>query len=472
MNNKTIARLSCLVAAIAMSLSLRAQLVDLNQDFKYFGCVGDVKAKDNINSLPSYDDSADRPARENFADRYLSYALLDIEPLEIEYSNGQLTMTKYVPQDCFDNSITAYVKKSENIIWFHTQTFMIANTGENCECTKMVSSTVSDIAPGNYYIIASDAVYRVDLTEKLSMKLSGEDMLLEPYSLRDDAEWVYYREGEDHENPLFVRMRMTKPKNGPASYDERYKKFELYYCEGEYDQKNAVKVSEAELATPSSLGLNVIPLEHPLASGEGSYSVISDEPGSWQNPASCLGISPYYNFNSTPSMVWDFAKWWAQYPQIVDIKETKVDGKPSLHYFFNNGLQLVYGVGPVGADYASNFCYPAFQLPEGVAPLRFLYMRSLVDDHIIYGDPSLDPSYKGSTQLTEANDNAWIENAVEFGIVADGEAEVRAYSLSGQEVASQKGFGRVTIERSQLDAGIYLVVASADCLHLTRKVVN
>lgn len=468
-NIKTIGKGLCLSIALASGLAAHAQLVDVDQDFKYFGCVGDFRVTDIFTGETETQEKTTPviPGSDDESDPYLYVALQYMQPLEIAYSDKQLTLTTYVHQKCFDQSVTTYVKRSGNIIWFQTKTYEIGNSPTyNCDCTKKASSTVKDIEPGYYYIIANDAVYIAELLGKVDKVLGLENMLIEPYIARNDAEWVFYREGAGGEDPLFVRMRM-KETPYPYSLNKEHK---LYYCVGDYDESRAVWTGEVWLNTPSRLGLNLIPLEHPFAKGEDRYPLVSDDPASWDNPVSCMGIGATYSFNAEPGMVWDFSKWWAQSPQVVDIKETKVDGRPSLHYFFDNGLQLVYGVGPVGTDYASNFCYPAFDLPEGEAPLRFLYMRSLKDDHIIYGDPTLDPSYKGSAKLTEANDSAWIENAVELGIEAEGEGEVMVYSLNGQLIASQHGIDRVTIGRSQLDAGIYIVVATANGLHLTRKI--
>lgn len=468
MKRKIVIKLLCsIIICLNFAVPGKAQLIEVKQDFSSYGCVKDVDA------IPDYRTALNEvePCRSvqniDLSDKtYIDGLSSIIKPLEFKYSSGNLTFYIYEKLDCVGQSLTPTIKRSGNVIWLHTEIF----TGENgyfaCSCTKKYESTIKGVAPGLYYIITNDAVYRTELFDDIEKELTLSDMLTCPFTLRDDAEWVYYRERGINDAPQFIRMRLVQEKTSGV------KRYNVYYCDGDFNQDKAINVGFAHMPVPSSIKLSSILLNNNLLDNPGgSVPILSQGVQDWNNPGCELGVYPIYNFNSSPTITWDFAKWWAQYPNVTDIKETTVDGLPSLHYLFDNGLELVYGVGPVGCDYASNMMYPAFELPEGEAPLRFLYMRSLKDNHIIYGDPTLDSSYKGSDKLTEAADKAWIENALEFGIDSEGEAEVTVYSPNGMTIASQIGHGRVTIERSLLETGIYIVTAVAPGFHLTRKLI-
>lgn len=114
---------------------------------------------------------------------------------------------------------------------------------------------------------------------------------------------------------------------------------------------------------------------------------------------------------------------------------------------------------------------PAVDLPEGTIPTVFLYLRSLEDNHLIYGDAYLDPSYNQFNSLQELNNEIWFEDNTEFGVIAVGESRVSVFDLKGHKVAEQLGSDKVTIKREQLDTGVYIVKCTGPQVQLTRKII-
>lgn len=388
-----------------------------------------------------------------------SYSGFDIDLMSYSYSNGKLTIKFNRDLSCSGEWIQAHLMRSDNIICLSEEYFTDFDSVADCICNIEFTVICDDLSEGDYYFIASKGCYKIKLSEGCTGVITPEEDSNEYIPLNEDLEWVYYNAGKSIDDSKIIRMRLQHLTDAENAYSVKY-------CIGDYDENN-------------SNTLNCIIKEDQYKSRISSYSldgcvypsILLGLNDSWNNQLSNQRFFDTYIFGSSPSSMYESQKAWYVYNKIVDVKPTVVDGKQSFHYFFDNGLQLVMGVGPVGNDYASNLVFPACDLPEGTIPTHFLYLRSLKDNRIIYGDPNLDPSYSGTSPLIETNDAAWFDNGIEFGFQFKGSGILTVYDVNGKCVAEQRGIDSISMEYSQLNTGIYLVRAIAPGLMLTRKII-
>lgn len=381
--------------------------------------------------------------------------------LEISFSDKHLTAKGQRIICCGGEELNCEIQRSGNIIWLEEK-ITVADAVTSCLCLMEFSVELNEELPeGDYILITSKGTTEVSLKDGMQLVLTKSDFNTDFIDFSTQTEWVYYNPGIDGNTPHFIRMRLFKDFENRFvnSYDVKYR-----LDSADFTDADKCGVIYSYKDSYSSIQLNTtLTGEHPslLIGAHPDWNEMRNFESAYFEMDFCANSFPFYDFSSNETI----------YPQIYDVRETIVDGKPSLHLFFTNGLELVRGVGPVGDSYTSNFIIPAIeQLPEGTVPTRFLYIRSLEDNRVLYGDATLDPSYSSFSGLQEINDKAWVDDGSEFGITSDTPATVKVMDLSGNCIASQTGTGKVTIERDQFDSGIYIVVCTASGLHLTRKI--
>lgn len=431
-------------SAAAISIPVHAELTPFKATTEKFGCVG---TRTEVDALGEKD-------------------------LHITYANGLLTVEGTHEIACGGESIETTIQLSDNVLTVITTGVIDEDDSlTDCMCpTKFTASLETTIPEGDYTIIYSNgSVWSAEIKEGADLLLLADNTASSGMALRENSEWVYYNDASH--DLVRVRIHDVPSKYGAEPH--------LFACIGDatsvFDIETAIPVSYISHCSEDSFVTAFYSYDLELPTTLPSILAGYAEDSSTQWPKT-LTVSNrdhnYINFcNTLSASLYDRYANASTKTNVRDIDIYEVEGEQTVCLEFDNGSQWLKGVGPIGDSYASNLIFPAYNLPKGVAPTRFLYLRDLTDGHIVYGDDSIERELAASSGVVEIGVSLWFDDGNQFGVHNSGETRIYVRDTSGLCVASMFGTDGASVERSQLDAGIYLVTVSSPACRLTKKIV-
>lgn len=287
-------------------------------------------------------------------------------------------------------------------------------------------------------------------------------------------EWVNYNARANGGEGKFYRMRFdgTKEISG-----REYHALKLYTTD-KYVAEEAETIAYMDINDDKAV---VLPADVDIESEfwATGLPVASTNPSQWKIFAKNEPQTVYFRMSqkymNDTFTAYDFLKEQSHYSHVMDMYFTQeaygvvwscdvwkfrtshdLDGNITYRAFW------VENVGATGDHYASNLPYPQYELPDGAEPTHFLYVRDIATNEVLWGDPSLDPTYLGVKEIAGDKSGILCQSAPqEVRITAPGLFSVTAWQPDGRNVLSLSATDTLTIPADELPSGVVILRVTA-----------